>query len=87
MAIIIKGMEMPKYCNECRFVIDSFGECTLEHEKIEDYDFFDNENKRPEWCPLTSTDELIDKICETVTHEFNVNPTTGYDIAEKIISD
>ena len=48
----IKNMEFPKYCNNCEFVYDSIGFCILEQEKIPNYDFFSEENKKPDFCPL-----------------------------------
>lgn len=50
--VAIKNMEFPKYCDDCRFCIDSFGYCNWMDEKIPGYDFFRDGNKKPDFCPL-----------------------------------
>ena len=57
MSVIIKNMDMPKYCNDCQFVEDSFGCCSLTGEHIENYEFWSDENEKPEWCPLKESEE------------------------------
>lgn len=60
--VAIKNMEFPKYCNNCEFVYDSIGFCILEQENIPNYDFFSEENKKPDFCPLV---EIVTcKDCE-----------------------
>lgn len=61
--VAIKDMEFPKYCNDCRFCIDSFGYCNWMDEKIPGYDFFSEENKKPDFCPLV---EII--TCKNCKH-------------------
>lgn len=46
------NMEMPKYCNDCDFVIDSFGYCNRAEEHIPNYEFYSETNERPDFCPL-----------------------------------
>lgn len=61
MSILIKGMEMPKNCDECRFCVNGFTddapmyECAVQsYENVsvlvegggKPFDF------RPDWCPL-----------------------------------
>jgi hypothetical protein len=50
--IAIKGMKMPKYCNDCEFCHDSFGYCNLASEYIPGHSFFKDENEKPDFCPL-----------------------------------
>lgn len=45
-------IELPEYCEKCPFVFDSCGECSVVNKKIEDYDFWNGHNERPDWCPL-----------------------------------
>lgn len=62
MSILIRGMEMPKNCKECRFCVNGFTddapmyECAVQsYENVsvlvesggKPFDF------RPDWCPLT----------------------------------
>ena len=47
MSILIKGMEMPKSCNECILEIEEA--CGLKAEPIPDYW---SRLDRPSWCPL-----------------------------------
>ena len=62
MSILIRGMEMPKNCDECRFCVNGFTddapmyECAVQsYENVsvlvesggKPFDF------RPDWCPLT----------------------------------
>ena len=58
MSIIIENMEMPKYCEDCHFVYDSFGYCSMADKDIEDYSFRNGKNERPKWCPLKENTEL-----------------------------
>lgn len=55
--VAIKGMSMPKYCNDCDFVADSMGYCERAKEQIPNYDFYSETNERPDFCPLTETEE------------------------------
>ena len=48
MSILIKGMEMPKSCNECRFAVD--GWCYA-YPKQANGDAL-NRRVRTNWCPL-----------------------------------
>ena len=49
-AILI--MDMPKYCNDCLMVVDSFGYCQVKQEDIPNYKFESDCNEKPSWCPL-----------------------------------
>ena len=48
MSIIVRGMEMPKSCNECRFAVD--GWCYA-WPKQANGDAL-NKRERTMWCPL-----------------------------------
>ena len=52
MSIIIKGMEMPKNCDECFFVGRGFPDwCSLPQIQ-KDEDEIEDTNNKPDWCPL-----------------------------------
>lgn len=55
--VAIKDMDMPKYCNDCDFVIDSFGYCNRAEEHIPNYEFYSETNERPDFCPLVEIEE------------------------------
>lgn len=55
--VAIKDMEMPKYCNDCDFVVDSMGYCERANEQIPNYDFYSETNERPNFCPLVEIEE------------------------------
>jgi len=55
--VAIKETSMPKYCNDCDFVIDSMGYCERANEQIPNYDFFSETNERPNFCPLVEIEE------------------------------
>lgn len=48
MSIIVKGMEMPKNCNECRFAVD--GWCYANPKQANGEAL--NKRVRTNWCPL-----------------------------------
>lgn len=52
MSIIIKGMEMPKNCDECFFVGRGFPDWCSLPQIPKDEDEIDDTNNRPDWCPL-----------------------------------
>lgn len=47
MSILIKGMEMPTYCEECRLWVDRWCYATEERGYEEGM-----VRKKPDWCPL-----------------------------------
>ena len=55
--VAIKDMKMPKYCNDCDFVIDSFGYCNRAEKHIPNYEFYSDTNERPDFCPLVEIEE------------------------------
>ena len=65
MSILIKGMEMPRNCDECFFVGRGFPDwCSLPQIQ-KDEDEIDDTNNRPDWCPLEEVPETHDKRTET----------------------
>ena len=72
MSILIKGMDMPKNCEECRF--DAGGYCTAKSINFLDWSNVDDQPK-PSWCPLIEIPdvyidmskafmtELANKVC------------------------
>lgn len=55
MSILIKGMKMPKNCDECGFEHRAY--CFLVDTVIES-------NGRPDWCPLVEVSEKAVSPCE-----------------------
>ena len=61
MSVIVKGVNIPKNCLECKFTDSEWGVCVLDqpNERApEDY------MKRSDWCPLTQIPphgDLIDR--------------------------
>ena len=78
MSILIKGMEMPRDCEECRFseVIDGLG-CIVTHLVI----LRRYGQDKPKWCPLievpTPHGRLIDagELLERVEEYLNNTPS------------
>ena len=78
MSVIVKGMEMPKNCDECRFCVNGFTddapmyECAVQsYENVsvlvesggKPFDF------RPDWCPLIElpfAEELAEKLYKQI---------------------
>ena len=65
MSILIKGMEMPKNCDECFFVGRGFPDWCSLPQISKDEDEIDDTNNRPDWCPLEEVPETHDKRTET----------------------
>jgi hypothetical protein len=53
-AILIKGMEMPENCNQCRLKDAYYLECNVMHKRIGTYVSLD---QKPAWCPLAEIGE------------------------------
>ena len=92
MSIIVKGMEMPKNCDECPCYYETEGawrnECeVLGKEYIAD-------DYRPEWCPLVElpphgrlidADALNDMINRSYPMTDRVDVHNGYAICQEMI--
>lgn len=75
MSIMVKGMEMPKNCKDCRFWMLFLGRylCFAQNVEVSDYTFeFMSQNRLPN-CPLVEVrphgklidaDELLKKVRE-----------------------
>ena len=48
MSILIKGMEMPKWCWDCPCVNGEYGYCQADKEERQ----IEDPNERPSWCPI-----------------------------------
>jgi hypothetical protein len=59
MSVIVKGMEMPNHCGECRFVSHDwcYGVC-------EEAGAFLNFKVRPDWCPLCPLPEKHGRLID-----------------------
>ena len=64
MSVLIKNMEMPNSCSECRMDDSEFGFCHAMGDFNTDvYQFIVNKTK-PDWCPLVEIPphgDLIDR--------------------------
>ena len=87
--IAVKEMSMPKYCNDCDFVIDSMGYCERANEQIPNYDFYSETNERPSNCPLVEIgtckdckynvkDKRTTTMCDIGHRFFMREPSTFY---------
>ena len=56
--VLIKGMEMPKNCDECFFVGRGFPDWCSLPQIPKDEDEIDDTNNRPDWCPLEEVEEV-----------------------------
>ena len=63
MSVLMRGVNMPKNCEECNFK----GECRQYWEKIREA------YTRPSWCPLV---EVADHKTEPFDKDINVRSTT-----------
>lgn len=52
MSVLIRGMEMPTYCEECRLWVDRWCYATEERGYEEGM-----VRKKPDWCPLAEVEE------------------------------
>jgi len=50
--VLIKSMDLPKGCGECRLKDNYFSECNVTHKKIGSWIF--KATEKPHWCPLIS---------------------------------
>ena len=58
MDVVVKGMKLPKTCNECKFL------CFAEYKAYNQImpmcllgEKIDDTNDKPEWCPLIEVEE------------------------------
>lgn len=51
--VLIKDMDKPKSCSDCRLKDAYYGECNVKHKRIRTAIM---ENTLPEWCPLTDVE-------------------------------
>lgn len=52
--VLIKDMDMPTCCPECRLKDNYYRECNVKHKKIKAW--LETDERRPEWCPLTEVE-------------------------------
>ena len=60
MSVIVKGMEMPESCRECRFLVDYWCYAKLAH-GVPGPMFMDH---RPDWCPLVELPEKHGRLID-----------------------
>ena len=87
MAVIVKGMDMPKSCKKCPAFATSACELWSKHKT-----YSDQMSKRHDDCPLKSVDELIEQIRRQEFVHFTDNggyymtPAEIKDVLETIIN-
>ena len=90
MSILIKGMEIPKNCDECRFCVNGFTddapmyECAVQsYENVsvlaesggKPFDF------RPDWCPLVEIPTPHGRLIDVSTvEEIRFHDADGYHV-------
>lgn len=57
MSISIKGMEMPKNCDDCFFIERGYPDWCSFPQIPNGEDEIDDTKKRPDWCPLIELPE------------------------------
>lgn len=85
MSILIKGMEMPKSCDDCCVNVDCWCMATIKPNDYSNdvYDYMNNGTK-PDWCPLIEIPphgRLID-ASEISEHKYATIPQYRKEIAE-----
>lgn len=60
MSVIVKGMEMPKNCNECRFAVD--GWCYANPKQANGEAL--NKRIRTNWCPIRPLPEKHGRLID-----------------------
>lgn len=61
MSVIVRGMEMPKTCDECPLFSSMFSYgCDIASLGIPSRHNYDT-SKRPDWCPLEDAEEVYMK--------------------------
>lgn len=81
MSILIKGMEMPENCGECRFDLGQSGcFCCITQRPVEPID-------RPEWCPLGPASLTTDPevLQARYDQQFADGQRDAYDTIRKMI--
>lgn len=82
MSVIIKGMEMPKSCEDCGFYgIECEGGCAL----TKYYVLRKKDEDRPKWCPLVDLPEPHGNLVDADTVEFEGEHEHGYTWTGKIV--
>lgn len=72
MSILIKGMAMPKNCEECPCFDEGFYYCNVKKENLSERLFDHTKDPPPNWCPLVelpSHGDLIDRDALTTVTE------------------
>ena len=75
MSILIKGVSMPKTCEDCPCFDEGFYYCNVKKENLSERLFDHTKDPPPNWCPLIEIPdvyidiakafmtELTDKVC------------------------
>ena len=88
MAVIVKGMEMPKDCRECMMQVYYSSEKTwckpVDRLLSEDYKPIPFDGK-PDWCPLVELPEKHGRLIDADEIYFSMTNSTDQDIAEEAI--
>lgn len=64
MSILIKGMKMPKNCDECFFIGRGYPDWCSLPQIPNGEDGIDDTKKRPDWCPLIELPEKHGRLVD-----------------------
>lgn len=89
MSILIKGMEMPKNCDECFFVGRGFPDWCSLPQIPKDEDEIDDTNNRPDWCPLEEVPSAQPEPCEdTISRKAAIDALAiGEELLKRVLDD
>ena len=76
MSVIVKEVEMPKWCGDCPFcdwydTIEGNGKCAVNKQYFCDLETNRDNQKRPDWCPLIDISELGQNVFANVIDRMN----------------
>lgn len=64
MSILIKGMEMPKNCDDCFFIERGYPDWCSLPQITNGEDEINDTKKRPDWCPLVELPEKHGRLID-----------------------
>ena len=83
MTVIVKGMKMPKNCDDCFFIERGYPDWCSLPQIPNGEDEINDTKKRPDWCPLIELSEKHGRLIDADVLAFNLDGTmavspTGY---------
>ena len=73
MGVIVKGMDMPKNCDDCFFIERGYPDWCSLPQIPNGEDEIDDTKKRPDWCPLIELPEKHGRLIDAdeMTNEWD----------------